>query len=188
MAPSPRRALLAACLAASLAACVAASPAPEHPDPSAAAEPADTAEPTQPGWRPSVPERCRGGGGPSCRRRRVVVTSTDLELLEPIAFVDNTAELTPGAYHTIEAVARSLLDNPSILVLEVRGHSDSLLHPADRAELSRKRAEVVAAYIIAQGVDPARVTTYGASDSELRYPADDPRNRRVEFLIVARDE
>lgn len=187
MASSLRRALLAACLAAPLAACVAVPPSPEHPDPSAA-EPADTVERAEPGARTYVPARCRQAGGPDCRSRRVVVTSTDLELLEPVAFVDNTAELTPGSYHTIEAVARSLLDNPSILVLEVRGHSDSLLHPADRAELSRKRAEVVAAYIVAQGVDPDRVTTYGASDSELRYPADDPRNRRVEFLIVARDE
>jgi outer membrane protein OmpA-like peptidoglycan-associated protein len=70
----------------------------------------------------------------------------------------------------------------------VRGHSDSLLHPEERAELARMRAEVVAAELVAQGVDPVRLATYGASDSELHYPADDPRNRRVEFVILARDD
>jgi outer membrane protein OmpA-like peptidoglycan-associated protein len=142
-------------------------------------------------WRTYVPERCRGAEGSAaegCRGRRVVVTSTDIEILDPVSFVDNTAELTPSSDRIIDSVARTLTDNPSILVLEVRGHSDSLLHPIERAELARQRAEAVAARIVARGIDPARVTTYGASDSELRYPPDDARNRRVEFMIVARDE
>jgi outer membrane protein OmpA-like peptidoglycan-associated protein len=158
--------------------------APDAPAPGEHA--ADT-----PPWRSYVPVRCRDGSPPpaeGCRPRRVVVTSTDIEILSPVAFVDNTAELAPSSERIIDAVARSLINNPSILVLEVRGHSDSLLYPAERADLARKRADVVAARLVAQGVDPARVTTYGASDSELLYPPDDPRNRRVEFLIVARDE
>jgi outer membrane protein OmpA-like peptidoglycan-associated protein len=191
MARPPLRASLAVALAASLAACggpAAVAPRAELPAPAA---PAPATTPAPPEWQTYVPERCRDGEenpAPDCRPRRIVVTSTDIEILEPVAFVDNTAELTPGSYRTIAAVARSLIANPSILLLEVRGHSDSLLHPADRADLARKRAEVAAAYLVSQSVDPARVTTYGASDSELLYPADDPRNRRVEFVIVARDE
>ena len=184
---TPRRALLAACLAASLAAC--AGPAAVAPPAPAAPAPAP-ASPSDEGWRTYVPERCRDGAEQpkqGCPTRRVVVTSTDIEILEPITFVDNTAEPTPESARMIAAVARTLLGNPSIVELEVRGHSDSLLHPEERAELARARAEAVAAQIISQGVDPARVTTYGASDSELRYPPDDARNRRVELLIV-RDE
>jgi outer membrane protein OmpA-like peptidoglycan-associated protein len=200
---SLRHASLAACLAA-VAACAGAaprSPPPEHPAPAAASTTSITAgagvrEPAAapgraPPWRTYVPERCRdreGNPTKGCRTRRIVTTSTSIEILAPVTFVDNTAEPSPASHRTIEAVARALLDNPSILVLEVRGHSDSLLHPADRAELSSKRAEAVAALLISHGVAPARVTTYGASDSELRYPADDARNRRVEFIILARDE
>jgi OOP family OmpA-OmpF porin len=207
MFPSLGRAALAAA-AAWLAACGAPPAAPRSPvDPAeaaAASDPAEAAAASAPDapdrgehaadalpWRTYVPERCRDGSPPSpegCRTRRIVVTSTDIEILSPIAFVDNTAELAPSSDRIIDSVARSLINNPSILVIEVRGHSDSLLHPADRADLARKRADVVAARLVAQGVDPTRVTTYGASDSELAYPADDPRNRRVEFLIVARDE
>jgi outer membrane protein OmpA-like peptidoglycan-associated protein len=151
----------------------------------------ESAEDGADGWRDYVPERCRdpeGHAAKGCRARRIITTTTEIEILEPIAFVDNTAEPTPGSGRTIETVARVLIDNPSIQVIEVRGHSDSLLHPAERAELARKRAEVVAAQLVARGVAPARVTTYGASDSELHYPADDARNRRVEFLILAREE
>jgi len=182
---TPRCALRAACLAASLAAC--AGPAAVAPRPA----PAPSPSPSEAGWRTYVPERCRGGAEESkqgCPTRRVVVTETELEILDPVTFVGNTAEPTPGSHRMIAAVARTLLADPGILVLEVRGHSDSLLHPEERAELARARAEVVAAELIAQGVDPARVTTYGASDSEPSYPADDPRNRRVEFVVVERGE
>ena len=185
------RSLVSVWLAA-LAACAGTAtvaPPPEPPAPTPAAR--SPAPAPSPAWQTYVPERCRDDDGnptPGCRPRRVVVTSTDIEILEPIAFLDNTAEPTPGSYRMIAAVAQSLLFNPGILLLEVRGHSDSLLHPADRADLARRRAEVVAAHIISLGVDPARVTTYGASDSELHYPAGDARNRRVEFLILARDE
>jgi outer membrane protein OmpA-like peptidoglycan-associated protein len=187
MARSP----LAAALAASLTACAGPAAVAPRAEPPAPAFSAPSTSPKPPEWQTYIPERCRDGEeNPTeeCRPRRIVVTSTDIEILEPVAFADNTAELTPGSYRTIAAVARSLLANPSILLLEVRGHSDSLLHPADRADLARKRADVVAAYLVSQGVDPARVTIYGASDSELLYPADDARNRRVEFIIVARDE
>ncbi len=189
------RTILAACLAASVAAwlagCAGAAAIAPLPGPPAEAAPASPAASSDDRWRTYVPERCRDDDDQprqGCRTRRVVVTEAVVEILEPVAFVDNTAELTPGSHRTIEAVARTLLADPSILVLEVRGHSDSLLHPEERAELARKRAEVVAAGIVAEGVDPARITTYGASDSELIFPADDPRNRRVEFMIVDRGE
>ncbi|HWO19595.1 MAG TPA: OmpA family protein [Kofleriaceae bacterium] len=201
---SLRHASLAACLAV-FAACAGTAPLsrplerPTADDPASASASASTTrspkservEGGADGWRDYVPERCRdpeGHAGKSCRSRRIITTTTEIEILEPIAFVDNTAEPTPGSFRTIESVARVLLDNPSIQVIEVRGHSDSLLHPAERADLARKRAEVVAAQLVSRGVASARVTTYGASDSELHYPADDARNRRVEFLILAREE
>lgn len=190
MSVSVRRAVYAACLAC-VAACAGSqtvAPRPERPGPAA---PSPGSEPAPEEWRTYVPERCRdpeGNPTQGCRPRRIITTSASIEILEPIGFVDNTAELTPGSHKMIAAVAQSLLGNPSIQVLEVRGHSDSLLHPVERAELARKRAEVVAAQLVSQGVDPVRITTYGASDSELHYPADDARNRRVEFVILARDE
>jgi outer membrane protein OmpA-like peptidoglycan-associated protein len=141
--------------------------------------------------RSRVADRCLDAAGRTkadCRRSRVVTVSTSIEILEPVSFIGNTAELDPASYRTIAAVAQSLLSNPSILLLEVRGHSDSSEHPELRAELAQRRAEVVADYIVAQGVDASRVSTYGASDDEPLYARNDIRNRRVEFLIVQRDD
>lgn len=180
-----RAGAVVACFGASLGGCFGTAELgqrPERPGPAA---------PASEEWRTYVPERCRGvngGATEGCRTRRIVTTSTSIEILEPVGFVDNTAQPTPASYRTIAAVARTLLDNPSILLLEVRGHSDSLLHPAERAELARRRAEVVAEHLVAEGVDAARLTTYGASDDELLFPSDDPRNRRVDFVILERDE
>jgi len=190
MARSIRRVVLAA-LAAWLAACAgggaAAPPAPERPR----AAPRVAVPAHEAAWQEYVPERCRdeeGNAAPGCRTRRIVTSSTSIEILDSVAFAGNTAELAPQSFRTLDHVAATLIANPSILVIEVRGHSDSLLHPHERAELAQKRAEVVAAYLIAQGVAASRVTTYGASDGERIYPPDDIRNRRVEFLILARDD
>jgi outer membrane protein OmpA-like peptidoglycan-associated protein len=146
-------------------------------------------EPAREAWRAFVPVRCRDEAGAAragCPARRVVTTATSIEIFDDIQFVDNTAELAPRSQRTITAIASALLGNPSLLVIEVRGHSDSQLHPVERAEVARRRAEVVAGALIAAGVPRDRLTTYGASDGEPRYPADDPRNRRVELLILDR--
>lgn len=195
--PAALAARALACLIACLIACppactgrgTAAIPPPDRPRP--APKVAAPAPAPEPAWRDYVPERCRdeeGNAVSGCRTRRVVTTSSSIEILDQITFIGNTAELSPTSYRTLDHVAQTLIANPSILELEVRGHSDSLLHPTERAELARKRAEVVAAYLVAHGVAASRVTTYGASDSEPLYPPDDIRNRRVELLIVARDD
>ena len=194
----PIRRVMPAVLAAPVLACLiacggggggggATARAPERPGvaPRAAVPAHDAA------WHEYVPERCRGEEGhaaPGCRTRRIVTTTTSIELLDLIEFAGNTAELAPPSYRTLDHVAATLIANPSILAIEVRGHSDSLLHPTERAELARQRAEVVVAYLVARGVAASRLTTYGASDSERLYPPDDIRNRRVELLIVARDD
>jgi outer membrane protein OmpA-like peptidoglycan-associated protein len=170
-----------------LAACLTTPPPPVTSPQTAPPSPAGAGS-AEAAWDTYVPERCRDQAAEGCPPRRIVTTESSIEIFDPISFVGNTAEIAPTSNRMIEAVARSLIGNPDLLVVEVRGHSDSLLHPEERAELARKRAEVVAAQLIAHGVAPERLTTYGASDSELLYPAGDPRNRRVEFMILARDE
>jgi outer membrane protein OmpA-like peptidoglycan-associated protein len=199
MARSIRRTPLAALAAPALACLIActghgtaAIPPPDRPRPAPKVTAPDPApRPATPAWRDYVPERCRdeeGAAVPGCRASRVVTTSSSIEILDQITFAGNTAELAPPSYRTLDHVAQALIANPSIVELQVRGHSDSQLHPTERAELARKRAEVVAAYLVARGVAASRITTYGASDSEPLYPPDDIRNRRVELLIVARDD
>lgn len=129
---------------------------------------------------------CTGGGrprslSPGCTalagcRHRIVSTSSSLELLDAVTFSGGTAELAPPSYRTLEHVAHTLIANPSLRVIEVRGHGDAV-------PLAQQRAEVVAAYLRAQGVAAARLVTRGVSEGD-----DDARSRQVEFLILARED
>lgn len=122
------------------------------------------------------------------RRERTVITETSIELLEPIRFIGNTADLDPASRKTLAAIAETLKGNPSLLLVQVRGHSDSTGHPAFRADVAGRRAQVVMEQLIANGVDSDRLEVYGASDSERRYPVDDARNHRVDLLVMERTD
>ena len=67
--------------------------------------------------------------------------------------------------------------------IEIVGHTDNTGSDAYNQALSERRAEAVKAWVVAQGVNPALITTSGKGESE---PADDnstkegrQNNRRV---------
>ena len=121
------------------------------------------------------------------RTGRTVITDTSMEILDPIAFVGNTAELTPGSSKILDSLAEILSGHTNILLVEVRGHSDwEEPDRQKRAELSIQRAETVVAALVSRGVDPARLQPYGASDSQLISTTDAAANRRVEIYILQR--
>jgi outer membrane protein OmpA-like peptidoglycan-associated protein len=141
-------------------------------------------------WLTNLAIACTGGGRPMypSRMHRIVSTSSSMELLDAVAFAGNTTELAPPSYRTLDHVAYTLIANPSIHVIEVRCHGDSLPHAPQRAGLAQQRAEVVAAYLVAHGVAASRLTTRGVSDGADRSSPGDARIQQVEFLILARDE
>ncbi len=74
----------------------------------------------------------------------------------------NSARLTPEALATLEAeVVPKLLASKDITYLHVYGHSDRLGSPDYNRRLSEKRAEAVRAYLVAKGVDPAKIEVFG---------------------------
>jgi len=125
---------------------------------------------------------------PPDHHRRIVVTSTDIEILDTITFVGNTAQLAPASDKILDAIARTMAGNPSILLMQVRGHSDwQEPDRAVRAELAIQRAEAVVDELVARGVARARLEAYGASDDELLSTTDPVANRRIELFILDRD-
>ena len=122
---------------------------------------------------------------PSQRR---VITETSIEVYETIQFVGNTAQIAEASAPMLDAIARTLQRNPSITLLEIRGHSDwEEPDRVKRAELSIQRADHVVAALIERGVEPERLTAYGASDSEPLSVSDPVVNRRIELRILQRD-
>ncbi|MDY8136111.1 OmpA family protein [Aquimarina sp. 2201CG5-10] len=74
----------------------------------------------------------------------------------------------------------------------VEGHTDSTGNDDYNMELSRKRASSVTSYLIAQGIDKSRFTTYYHGETLPKYDnataEGRAKNRRVEFGILANDK
>lgn len=105
-----------------------------------------------------------------------------------IGFELNSARLTADGMAKARIFARSLvmpeLRDKRFLI---EGHTDSLGGVPFNMELSRRRAEAVAAYLSSQGVERSRVEIRGFGPS-IPLPgrrADDPNNRRVEAKLIS---
>jgi outer membrane protein OmpA-like peptidoglycan-associated protein len=100
--------------------------------------------------------------------------------------VDSTA-ITPAFRSELDDVAASLTKYPNSLI-DVMGHTDSTGSDAYNLDLSKRRAESVAAYLTMKGVSRARLETTGYGEA---YPVADnttvdgrAKNRRVEIRIT----
>ena len=68
-------------------------------------------------------------------------------------------------------------------VIQIEGHADASGSEEFNQVLSQRRAEAVKSYLVAQGADPAMLSTAGAGASEPKNAADPfaAENRRVEI-------
>jgi outer membrane protein OmpA-like peptidoglycan-associated protein len=119
--------------------------------------------------------------------RVVIETETEVEILDGIAFDGDTAAIAATSEPILAAIARTLDANPSITLLQVRGHSDARTDRVTRAELARARADAVVARLVELGVEPGRLEAYGASDTQPIAAPMDPANTRIELIIVERE-
>ncbi len=112
----------------------------------------------------------------------------DITLIMPgnITFATGSAEIASNFYAPLNNLASSFTqyDQNSI---EIVGHTDSTGSYQTNMALSQRRAQSVANYLIAQGVNGTRVTTRGAGpDSPVASNATESgrsQNRRVEINL-----
>src|ERR1700722_4350902 len=102
----------------------------------------------------------------------------------------NTQE-TEKTHHMLHRVVRLLKKYPNITEVRVEGHTDSDGDPKANKTLSQQRAAAVIAWIIAKGIDPARVHPVGCGASDPLVPNTSPenkaKNRRTEFDVTRLD-
>ena len=113
--------------------------------------------------------------------RGIVLTIGD------VLFATGKANLSPNANKSVAKLAEFLKKYPTRNVL-IEGHTDSVGSDEFNLALSQQRANSVKAKLVADAVDPARITTVGYGK---KYPvasndtkAGKAQNRRVDLIIL----
>ncbi len=82
-----------------------------------------------------------------------------------IEFEFASFDLTDMAKHSLDSVVKLLNNNPN-LVIELLAHTDMIGTDEDNMELSKKRADAVAEYLISKGIAAGRLETKGFGESQ----------------------
>jgi outer membrane protein OmpA-like peptidoglycan-associated protein len=116
------------------------------------------------------------------------VTNADslIILSAELLFEINKSKLRNEHFETLNSIVNYLFLHPERSV-KISGHSDNTGKEAHNVILSKQRAEVVAEYLISNGIDVSRVESIGLGSSHpiALNTTDEGRekNRRVELLI-----
>jgi outer membrane protein OmpA-like peptidoglycan-associated protein len=103
-----------------------------------------------------------------------------------LLFETNKSTLRSEHFETINSIVHYLLEHPERLV-KISGHTDNVGSNEHNLTLSKKRADVVAEYLVNNGVAINRVETFGFGSTKplVANITEEGRkkNRRVELLI-----
>jgi outer membrane protein OmpA-like peptidoglycan-associated protein len=119
---------------------------------------------------------------------RVEVRDNQIVIHEKIQFDLDKATIKLESSSLLDEIVATFQKNTQIKKVEIDGHASSDGNAAFNQKLSDERAKAVMAYLVAHGVDKARVTAkgWGATKPIADNATEDGRenNRRVEFNIL----
>jgi OOP family OmpA-OmpF porin len=121
---------------------------------------------------------------------KAFVRNGQIRITDQVKFRTGSAEILPGreSESILEAVARIMTDKPEVHAVVVEGHTDNRGAPAANKKLSEQRAASVVKWLVAHGVDRARLSSAGyGQDRPVDTNATEAgrkNNRRVEFHIA----
>ncbi|MBI1908787.1 MAG: OmpA family protein [Deltaproteobacteria bacterium] len=123
---------------------------------------------------------------------KALVLTEDQLVTQRIFFDFDKATLKPISETNIEEVAKALVLHTELLKVEVRGHTDNVGNSDYNLDLSQRRAKTVMGLLVGQGVDKKRLISKGLGATKPlgtnRNEEGRAKNRRVEFIILKRDE
>lgn len=108
-------------------------------------------------------------------------------VVKGIQFATGKSEIRSKSYRILNKAVEIFKKYPSIRV-EIQGHTDDRGKESYNQQLSQARALAVREYLIAQGIDEARITSKGFGPSSPvasnKTKSGRAQNRRIEFRIV----
>jgi outer membrane protein OmpA-like peptidoglycan-associated protein len=132
---------------------------------------------------------CPDAGDP---RKVIIEKEGVIETLKPINFEYDKDVIKKDSYYILNQIVDALQANRAIQLLEVAGHTDEQGDDAYNLDLSNRRAASVLRYLTEQGVEPKRLESQGYGETrpidKRSNQAAYQKNRRVEFIILKRDE
>jgi outer membrane protein OmpA-like peptidoglycan-associated protein len=119
---------------------------------------------------------------------RVVLTASSIKINDKVQFAFGKADIDPVSFGLLDEVAKVLVDNEQIEVIQIEGHTDNIGSASINKTLSANRAKSVMKYLADKGVAAKRMTAKGfgpdkpIADNATKEGQD--ANRRVEFNIL----
>ena len=108
-----------------------------------------------------------------------------------LLFETGSYNLFPGGFDRMRSLAQTLNNYPKSNVI-IKGHTDSVGEESFNQRLSEQRADRVRQFLIAEGVNPARITAIGFGESmpvsSNATTEGRQQNRRVEIEIRPHEE
>lgn len=136
---------------------------------------------------PDVPGADKKQG---CPEAQVVVTAKQIFIAEMVFFQTGKDRILPRSYGILQAVAKTILGDPSIRKVRIEGHTDNVGSAESNMDLSRRRAESVMKFLVKSGVPAGRLVAEGFGVTkpiaDNATAAGRERNRRVAFMVVER--
>lgn len=119
------------------------------------------------------------------KKRSASLNKERLETTSRMPFVFKTARLQSTAAYLLEEVADLLITSPTTR-LSIEAHTDAseVADPSEAKALTEARAQSVKDALVALGIAPERLETTGMGLKSPVGGANDPKNRRVEFVVV----
>jgi outer membrane protein OmpA-like peptidoglycan-associated protein len=116
------------------------------------------------------------------------VTAGSKVVMKNIFFDIGKAELKNESRGELEHILDLMENNPGVK-LQINGHTDNSGNAQDNKTLSAKRAETVVAFLVARGVDTARLKAVGYGQEKPIVSNDDEHggraiNRRTEIEVL----
>lgn len=126
-------------------------------------------------------------GCPLLTKQMAAIAPTEIKILEAVHFEVDRWEIRPETRPVLDSVAQVLRNHDHLELVVVEGHTCSLGPASWNETLSKLRAQAVLQYLVAKGIDAARLRSEGLGASQPMESNDTlegrAQNRRVIFRI-----